>query len=594
MLRGNVLSDTQARRGEFAGFRGPGMKLVSSIFGGRKDAATSETIADIDELDISSRHYSAQSDASSESAALDEVDESIADAIQSDLDLQADSMLGDEDLSHDLSDDVSLVEEISAEIAAESGNGSHVRHHEREDDDFSAARGADHGYHTSITNNLVKVRPERSTEMELISGRLSEFNGFNALNSDLTHQLSTVSDAISQSQRSFSAMQEFVRGFENDIYRAGQIEADRDELMSENIALKNELDKVSSRHAARVSESEMLQDRNKQLRAQLDARKSAQTELENRLERMAKELGDSRDAHDEISSDNQRLSNAHDRITSEKETLAEAKSELQDRYGKLRQTESELRGQILEFKLQNEKLNKVHGALVSDHEKLRNELRLTQREHSEAQNKFVLLEDETKQLQIENETLKSRSAADSYALRNELDMQKSTLRVSERALAEANARIKDLQRDLIDSENAQRGSTDRLSALQSEFEQEKKELSNANFKLSDVNLKYMSDLLSLDQQREQNKLFQHNVEVLIAENRRLAKFESLYQASENQIKDLKGKLNLFAETFKNDAAVQRLRQSFAEGEEDEKARKPKIKTETADKLEAELGLGSKH
>ena len=28
--------------------------------------------------------------------------------------------------------------------------------------------------------------------------------------------------AISQSQRSFSAMQDFVRGFENDIYRAGQ------------------------------------------------------------------------------------------------------------------------------------------------------------------------------------------------------------------------------------------------------------------------------------------------------------------------------------------------------------------------------------
>ena len=204
-----------------------------------------------------------------------------------------------------------------------------------------------------------------------------------------------------------------------------------------------------------------------------------------------------------------------------------------------------------------------------------------------------MLEDETKQLQIENETLKSRAAADSYALRNELDMQKSTLRVSERALAESNARIKDLQRDLIDSENSQRTMAERLNAVQSEFEQEKKELSNANFKLSDVNLKYMSDLLSLDQQREQNKLFQHNVEVLIAENRRLAKFESLYQASENQIKDLKGKLNLFADTFKNDAAVQRLRQSFAEAEED-KARKPKIKPETGDKPDPELGLTLKH
>jgi myosin heavy subunit len=559
------------------------MKLVSSIFGARKDAAAVDTA---DEIDVAEVRTSAYEQAVASSTAYDEVDDSLADAIHADLELQG----ANDDERDDLDVDVSLVEEISAEIAAESRTPAAAQD---DDNDLPLVRTDDHGYDDEITHNLVRVRPERSTEMDLISGRLNEYNSFANLNTDLSHQLSAVTDAISQSQRSFAAMQDFVRNFENDIYRSGQIEGDRDELMAENIALKNELDKISSRHAARVSESEMLQDRNKQLRAQLDARKSAQTEIESKLDRIAKELSEARDAQDDLSSDNQRLHNAHERVQAEKEALAEAKSELQDRYGKLRQAESELRGQILEYKLQNEKLNKVHGALVSDHEKLRNELRLTQRENSEAQNKYVLLEDETKQLQIENETLKSRAAADSYALRNELDMQKSTLRVSERALAEANARIKDLQRDLIDTENNQRTMAERLNAVQSEFEQEKKELSNANFKLSDVNLKYMSDLLSLDQQREQNKLFQHNVEVLIAENRRLAKFESLYQASENQIKDLKGKLNLFADTFKNDAAVQRLRQSFAEGEE-EKSRKPKIKAETADGSEPDLGTSFKH
>jgi myosin heavy subunit len=549
------------------------MKLVSSIFGARKESAVSDAASEAIEREIETPSYET---ANSTASTYDDVDESIADAIQSDLDLQADNQNADDDDDLDMDVDVSLVEDISAEIAADAAaREPAMRDAEDHDDDLPLTMTEERSFGGDIGSNLVRVRPERSAELELISGRLNEFNSFANLNTDLSHQLSVVSEAIVQSQRSFASMQEFVRNFENDIYRAGQIEGDRDELMAENISLKNELDKVSSRHAARVSETEMLQDRNKQLRAQLDARKSAQTELEARLDKVTKELGDSRDTHDDIFSENQRLHNAYERVNSEKESLAESKSELQDRYGKLRQTESELRGQILEYKLQNEKLNKVHGALVSDHEKLRNELRLTQRENSEAQNKFVLLEDETKQLQIENETLKSRAAADSYALRNELDMQKSTLRVSERALAEANARIKDLQRDLIENENGLRVSTERLNAVQAEFEQEKKELSNANFKLSDVNLKYMSDLLSLDQQREQNKLFQHNVEVLIAENRRLAKFESLFQASENQIKDLKAKLNLFADTFKNDAAVQRLRQSFSEGEE-EKVRKPKV------------------
>jgi myosin heavy subunit len=554
------------------------MKLVSSIFGARKDSAASEAASEAFEREMETPKYET---ANETDVSYDDVDESIADAIQSDLDLQADNQNTDDDDDLDMDVDVSLVEDISAEIAAEAATSEPELHETDDDDDLPLTMAQERSYDADIGSNLVRVRPERSAELELISGRLNEFSSFSNLNNDLSHQLSVVSETIAQSQRSFASMQEFVRNFENDIYRSGQIEGDRDELMAENIALKNELDKVSSRHAARVSETEMLQDRNKQLRAQLDARKAAQTELEARLEKVTKELGDSRDTHDDIFSENQRLHNAYERVNTEKETLAESRSDLQDRYGKLRQTESELRGQILEYKLQNEKLNKVHGALVSDHEKLRNELRLTQRENSEAQNKFVLLEDEAKQLQIENETLKSRAAADSYALRNELDMQKSTLRVSERALAEANARIKDLQRDLIDTENGQRIATERLNAVQAEFEQEKKELSNANFKLSDVNLKYMSDLLSLDQQREQNKLFQHNVEVLIAENRRLAKFESLYQASENQIKDLKAKLNLFADTFKNDAAVQRLRQSFSEGEE-EKARAPKAEVKKAE------------
>ncbi len=46
-----------------------------------------------------------------------------------------------------------------------------------------------------------------------------------------------------------------------------------------------------------------------------------------------------------------------------------------------------------------------------------------------------------------------------------------------------------------------------VTLLQGELENVRKERSEATFKLSDVNLKYMTDLLSLDHQREQNKEF---------------------------------------------------------------------------------------
>ncbi len=102
-------------------------------------------------------------------------------------------------------------------------------------------------------------------------------------------------------------------------------------------------------------------------------------------------------------------------------------------------------------------------------------------------------------------------------------------------MTESDSRHKELQKQLRDSEIARQAAENQIASLQAELEGARRERSEAAFKLSDVNLKYMTDLLSLDQQREQNKEFQYNIDSLLADKRRMAKFETLYKAAESQI-----------------------------------------------------------
>jgi hypothetical protein len=128
------------------------MKLVSSIFGARKDSAVSDAASEAIAREIETPVYEPANRATS---AYDEVDESIADAIQSDLDLQADNQNADDDDDLDMDVDVSLVEDISAEIAADAAAHEPEMHEteDRDDDDLPLTMTEERSFGDDIGSN---------------------------------------------------------------------------------------------------------------------------------------------------------------------------------------------------------------------------------------------------------------------------------------------------------------------------------------------------------------------------------------------------------------------------------------------------------
>ena len=394
------------------------------------------------------------------------------------------------------------------------------------------------------------------------SPRLAEFAAFRAITSDMEDKLQAFSETVALSRLTFSSMQPFLEQFEADIQVSDEIERERNALTGELSDAKRALEVAQRELSAKLVALTAANDRNSELRIELEHRRQAAQEFSAKLDRARLEI-------DRLTSENAtaraeivKLVASLERETAEKENYYNTRVDLSNKLVKLQQSEAQTRNKLLEATLQNDKLTKMQPALVAEQEKLRNELRVAQREKAELQNRLLAAQDQAMQLESEIQGLQGHSASEAYAARTELEMHKSALRTSEKALAESEARHKELQKQLRESEAARQALENQIDTFQNELESARRERSEAAFKLSDVNLKYMTDLLSLDQQREQNKEFQYNIDALLADKRRMAKFETLYKAAESQIVSLKEKLALLAENLKDTTDPERLRQSI--------------------------------
>lgn len=394
------------------------------------------------------------------------------------------------------------------------------------------------------------------------SPRLAEFAAFRAITSEMESKLESFAETVAMSRLTFSSMAPFLAQFEVDIQVADSIEKERNALVGEIDDNKRSIEIVQRELAQKLAELAAANERNHELRTELELRRNSAHDLTAKHERLGKEVErlsvDLATARAEIV----RLVAALERETAEKESYYQSRIDISNKYLKLQQSEAQVRNKFLELTAQHDKLAKSQPTLIAEQEKLRSELRVAQREKADMQNRLLATQDQIMQLESEIQSIQGHAASEAYSSKTELEMQKSALRTSEKALQESESRQMDLQRQLREAEAAKSTAESQVSLLQSELENVRKERSEATFKLSDVNLKYMTDLLSLDHQREQNKEFQYDIDALLAEKRRMAKFESLYKAADSQIVSLKEKLALLAETLKDTTDPEKLRRSI--------------------------------
>jgi len=384
--------------------------------------------------------------------------------------------------------------------------------------------------------------------------RMSEFVAFTEVNHDLERQLQGFTEQVAVARRTWASLRPFIDKFEVDMRRSDQVEKDRDELTQELANAKRNLERAGRDLALRVGELAASNTRNSELRAEVEQRRQAALDANAKINRLRNEVAKANSDVAHYRNEIARLTAELDREVAAKDNAEQARIDLAGKVSRLQQLEAQARNKSIEASLQNEKLLAQIPAMVAEQENRQNELRAVNRDRGELQNRLMATQDRVIQLESEIQALQSQTASEAYTNRTELEMAQSDLRTAERAYAEAEVRFKEVQKQLRESEAWRQTSEYEIAALQKELDSNRREFSAMSVKLSDLNLKYMADLVTLDQERDQSRELQQNIESLVAENRRLVKFESLYKAAQAQIAGLMGKISLLAEKS-NDASM---------------------------------------
>ena len=69
--------------------------------------------------------------------------------------------------------------------------------------------------------------------------------------------------------------------------------------------------------------------------------------------------------------------------------------------------------------------------------------------------------------------------------------------------------------------------------------------------LSEINLNYMSDLITLDNQKQQIEQFRQSLQALNQQNQKLAQYQSLYRSAEEQISQMQTKISEYSRELKS-------------------------------------------
>lgn len=411
------------------------------------------------------------------------------------------------------------------------------------DYEYEVDEALDRDDRLDVEHDLSDDIPETSN----LSPRMNDFVAFSDVNADLERQLMTFSEQVAVARRTWTAMRPFIDKFEVDFRRSDQVEKDRNDLTQELSNAKRALERSGRDLALRVGELAASNQRNSELRGEVEQRRQAALELNSKVNRLRNDLSKSNADVGNLRAEIAKLTADVERELAAKENAEQSRIDLAGKYARLQQLEAQARNKAIETALQNEKLLAQIPVLVAEQENRQNELRAVNRDRGELQNRLMALQDRVIQLESEIQALQSQTASEAYTYRTELEMAQSDLRTAQRAYAEAEVRFKEVQKQLRESEAWRQTAEYEIAALQKDLDSNRREFSAMSVKLSDLNLKYMADLVTLDQERDQNRELQQSLEAIMSENRRMAKFESLYKASQAQIASLMGKISLLAE-----------------------------------------------
>lgn len=388
-----------------------------------------------------------------------------------------------------------------------------------------------------------QFRAPEAPENVRLSKRMAEHAAFKAASDDIEKQLRQLANSVALSTRAWSLLQGFVSRVESDIIKGEETEAERNDLATRLPGMERDLERRTKELEAAQVAARGAEARVEELRAEVAAANHRVFDSESRVERLRIELEGARSDLGYLRSDlNGALAQA-EKQTAAREGAEQLSLDLEEKLAKLSHAEAYARNRVTELELQVEKLRNQLPALIAEQENLQQELRGANRERGDLKNELLSAQDRIAHLEGEAQSLQGQLASAAFSSKTEVESGQAALRAAERTFSDYEKRIEELQSKLQDADHWKRAAERQFTAIDAEVEAARREAVAAGNKLSELNLKYQTDLVLLEQHREQNIELRQRLDALQSENRRIAKFESLYKSSESQNASLRSKLN---------------------------------------------------
>ncbi len=406
---------------------------------------------------------------------------------------------------------------------------------------------------SALSAETVSLSAVREDPAPVKSPRMHEFEKFHTDFRNIVGNIEALTDALNKTRANLHETGAFLPSVESEFHRNAILENDNSKLSDDNLRRERQVKVIETA----VSEKE----------AMLEAMKIREAELASELEMTRKRLNDGRTALAAAEENAQRLERDLEKADStvnqatetniklehENEAVRERNTVLAADLSKSLKQESEVRRRYDEFVNRFDAETRRYQSMTSEYETAKRETARLQKERADLKTRLDALSSEKSRLEEESNEMSNRLRGELYAQRSELNNLESRLRLFEQSERELHDQLAETKHAAQNSDREKMTMRAELDSARRELDSAKRELSAKTANLSEVNLRYMSDLMGLDYQKQQNDELKNSIKSLSAENQRLAQYQAMYKAAEEQISDMRAKLEAASRTPRSES-----------------------------------------
>lgn len=385
------------------------------------------------------------------------------------------------------------------------------------------------------------------------SPRMHEFEKFHGDFRNIVSNIEALTDALNKTRTNLHETGAFLPSVESEFHRNAILESENTKLSDDNLRRERQVkvietavsEKEAMLEAMKIRESELASELEMTRKRLNDGRMALATSEEN-VQRMEKEL-------EKASGSVNQATEANLKLEHENESIRERNAVLAADLSKSLKQESEVRRRYDEFVNRFDAETRRYQSMTSEYETAKRETARLQKERADLKTRLDALGSEKSRLEEESNEMSNRLRGELYAQRSELNNLESRLRLFEQSERELHDQLAEAKHSSQNAEREKMTVRAELDSARRELDSAKRELSAKTANLSEVNLRYMSDLMGLDYQKQQNEELKNSIKSLSAENQRLAQFQAMYKAAEDQISDMRVKLEAATRTPRSES-----------------------------------------